>query len=179
MASKIQGSRWTDHKTAKTVSCIYVKNSALTRNVMEMPTAKDMTTQELTCKQCKLDVTEEYSGPTYHYVKDLRTLTVDENPEMPVLPLTDMFSDSMNSDSVDTIANRPSRARPKKQPEESLTLENIREAQLNDKEICKILEWLEDPDFQKLLISSGFGFESKFLYWRWELLTVKQDVLCI
>lgn len=103
------------------------------------------------------------------------------NSEIPVFPITDMFSDSINSDSVDTIANRPSRARPKKQPEESLTLENIREAQLNDKEICKFLKWIEDPDFQKPPISlmSGFGFESKFLYSRWELLTVKQGVLCI
>lgn len=140
-----------------------------------------MTTQELSCKQCKLDVTEEYSGPTYHHVRDLRTLTVNGNSEIPVFPITDMFSDSINSDSVDTIANRPSRARPKKQPEESLTLENIREAQLNDKEICKFLKWIEDPDFQKPPISlmSGFGFESKFLYSRWELLTVKQCVLCI
>lgn len=105
-----------------------------------------MTTQELTCRQCRLYVTEEYSGPIYHYVRDFRTLTGNENSEMPVLPITDMFSDSMNSDSVDTIANRPSQARPKKQPEESLTLENIREAQLNDKEICRVLKWLEDPD---------------------------------
>lgn len=66
-----------------------------------------MTTQELTCKQCKLDVTEEYSGPTYHHERDLRTLTVNGNSEIPVLPITDMFSDSINSDSVDTIANRP------------------------------------------------------------------------
>lgn len=65
------------------------------------------------------------------------------------------FSDSMNSDSIDIIANGPSRARPKKQSEKSLTLENIREAQLNDKELCNFLKWLEDPDFQVFCVLIG------------------------
>jgi hypothetical protein len=82
---------------------------------------------------------------------------------------------------VNVLANRPLRARQKKQPEESLTLENIREAQLTDKDIFRFLKWKEDSDFQKPPISSisSLGFESKFFYARWELLTVNQGVLCI
>lgn len=60
-------------------------------------------------------------------------------------------------------------------------MENIREAQLSDKEMFRFLKWKEDSDFKKPSISSisFLGFESKFLHARWELLTVKQGVLCI
>ena len=136
----------------------------------------------ITCKQCKLDVTEEYSGPIYNHVEELRTLPVKVSNN--VFSLHGLFDDDVppvNSSSVDVLANRPLRARQKKQPEESLTLENIREAQLSDKEMFRFLKWKEDSDFKKPSISSisFLGFESKFLYARWELLTVKQGVLCI
>lgn len=88
---------------------------------------------------------------------------------------------NVNSSSVNVLAKRPLRARHNKQPEESLTLENTREAQLTDKEMFRFLKWKDDSDFKKPSISSisFLGFESKFLYARWELLTVKQGVLCI
>ena len=117
----------------------------------------------ITCKQCKLDVTEEYSGPIYNHVEELRTLPVKVSNN--VFSLHGLFDDDVppvNSSSVDVLANRPLRARQKKQPEESLTLENIREAQLSDKEMFRFLKLKEDSNFKKPSISSisFLGFES-------------------
>lgn len=66
----------------------------------------------ITCKQCKLDVTEEYSGPIYNHVEELRTLPVKVSNN--VFSLHGLFDDDVppvNSSSADVLANRPLRAR--------------------------------------------------------------------
>ena len=89
-----------------------------------------------------------------------------------------LFDDGGTSESsnVNILANRPVRAKEKKQPGKSLTLENIREEQLTDKEIARFLKWKDNSDIEKpaLRSISSLGFESKFLYAHWELLTVTE-----
>lgn len=81
------------------------------------------------CKQCKQSFTLEYSGPIYNHVEELRTLPVKVKDT--VYSLFGLFDDGGTSESsnVNVLANRPGRAKQKKQPEETLTLENIREEQ--------------------------------------------------
>jgi hypothetical protein len=73
-------------------------------------------------------------------VEELRTLPAKERNT--VFSICDLFDDvsSVNSNCVNVLANRPLRARQKKHPEESLTLENFREAQLTDNDIFRFLK---------------------------------------
>lgn len=59
---------------------------------------------------------EEYSGQTYKELKGLRTSMWNDNTEAFTIDV--FFYASVNPSSVDTLANRPSRAGHKKQPEE-------------------------------------------------------------
>ena len=150
------------------------------------------------CKQCKRDISLECddSEHKYYHIDDLRKEFNKTEPEQScdVFAIDTLFTDDSHvtdvyslSDTNQTAkpskraANRSPRAKPRVQPDDSLSLENIRTSQLEDREISPFLRWREDPDCEKPPFEaiSGFGFESKFLYSRWELLTVDQGVLCL
>ena len=150
------------------------------------------------CKQCKRDLSVELenSEHRYHHIDDLRKEFNKSETEQgcDVFAIDTLFTDSSDVSDVYSLsdagpkaktskraANRPPRAKPRVQPEDSLNLENMRKCQLEDREIAPFLCWKEDPECVKPPFDaiSSLGFESKFLYSRWELLTVDQGVLCM
>lgn len=78
------------------------------------------------------------------------------------------------------VKNRPHPAIQRKQPKETLRIENIRKWQQKDDEISGILRLKENSDSVKPPISSSShtSFEYKFWYSRWELLTIDRGLLC-
>ena len=152
--------------------------------------------QDAQCKQCKFDENTKYSDRKYHHSDELRKSfdeTIADNRACDVLGIETLFTevdhvspvysncDVLTANVNKRTTNRPLRAKPKLQPNESLNLENIRKFQLEDTQLAPFLKWKENPTDSKPPIHSisNFGFEGKFLYSRWELLEVKQGVLGI
>lgn len=76
-------------------------------------------------------------------------------------------------------ANRPPRAKPRKQPLMELTNESIRKHQINDEGLATILLLKENNSSKPAINSvSNKNFESKFWFSPWELLHMKNGVLC-
>ena len=102
---------------------------------------------ELNCRQCKRVENEGCENKEYSHVSELRNGSTEI--ENHVFDLSALFND--NTDSLDSCdiavidsskkkrINRPTRAKIRKQPDESLNRENIREKQQNDSGIRVIL----------------------------------------
>ena len=118
------------------------------------------------CKQCKRDLSVELenSEHRYHHIDDLRKEFNKSETEQScdVFAIDTLFTDSSDVTDVYSLsdagpkaktskraANRPPRAKPRVQPEDSLSLENMRKCQLQDREITPFLCWKEDPDCVK------------------------------
>lgn len=155
-----------------------------------------MNIQNGKCKQCKLNVTEATDEEKYYHIEDLRKSTNGEDvqscdyvcaiktlfQDLDKIPIAFYSSDTVQPHKTSKrVPNRPLRAKPKNKPDKSLSLSSIRKHQLDDGGISPILKWKEDSNFPKpaKYSISSLGFESKFLYSRWELLTVNEGVLCI
>ena len=152
---------------------------------------------DVTCKQCKCDVSRDYDTKQYIHINDLRT----NNVPLTTSDICDVFEkncvfekeiceiicdDTTESTQCSPVSvskkqrvNRPPRAKARKQPTESLESANIRKHQLEDVSMCIIIKWLErgvKPPFSAI---SKENSECKFWYSRWDLLTMENGVMCI
>lgn len=86
---------------------------------------------------------------------------------------------NVRKDKKKNKANRPPWEKPRKQPLMELTNESIRKHQINDEGLAEILR-LKDKNSSKPAINSVSytTFEFKFCFSRWELVRVKNGVLC-
>lgn len=152
------------------------------------------------CKQCEMPWEYSYKGPMISEIKNMK----EENQDMSV----DLVSDHSDSESDQEQShsrgpktvklnitapgeaggkrrgrkpNRPKPAKQKKMPSFQLNdIELIRQEQADDKTIGKILrlktENMEKPQWEEI---SSESKEFKAYAARWELLEIRNDVLCL
>ena len=140
------------------------------------------TGSEFICRQCKRNINDVYQGAEVTDVQDLRVKSDDDIQETTFCIESLFIVENETSKKKGRKENRPKRAKGRKIPNSILTFEYIREMQEEDEGISPILHLLESrgsdnkPSYQEL---SYLNPECKFWHARWELLQIREGVLCI